>query len=106
MTFKNTCSMVCFALAGILVLSCGGEPDSAKSAPADDPVALALAVAQEYVDGYYHQFPEEAYEFGYRKGYDRGRAAYRRPSGRRYGPRYGSSCGPVHGGWSHRRRWW
>ena len=65
MTFKNTCSMVCFALAGILVLSCGGEPDSAKSAPADDPVALALAVAQEYVDGYYHQFPEEAYEFGY-----------------------------------------
>ncbi len=30
-----------------------------------DPVADALRVAQEYVDGFYHQFPEEAYEVGY-----------------------------------------
>jgi uncharacterized protein (DUF885 family) len=35
--------------------------------PADrtDPAATAQAVAQEFVDGYYHQFPEEAYEVGY-----------------------------------------
>ena len=36
---------------------------------ADDPAtgasARALAVAQDFVDGYYHQFPEEAYEVGY-----------------------------------------
>ncbi len=30
-----------------------------------DPVETALRIAQEFVDGYYHQFPEEAYEVGY-----------------------------------------
>ena len=39
-------------------------------APADAPKppdapATALRVAQEFVDGYYHQFPEEAFEVGY-----------------------------------------
>ncbi|MES2523475.1 MAG: DUF885 domain-containing protein [Gemmatimonadota bacterium] len=30
-----------------------------------DAAATARTVAQEFVDGYYHQFPEEAYEIGY-----------------------------------------
>lgn len=30
-----------------------------------EAVATALRVAQEFVDGYYHAFPEEAYEVGY-----------------------------------------
>ncbi|MFO7587485.1 MAG: DUF885 domain-containing protein [Gemmatimonadota bacterium] len=48
--------------------------------PESDPIRNPLRVAQEYVDGYYHQFPEEAYEIGYpetpmdRLG-DRGQAA-------------------------------
>lgn len=29
------------------------------------PATEAKAIAQEFVDGYYHQFPEEAYEVGY-----------------------------------------
>ncbi len=33
--------------------------------PPPDPVSLAIDVAMEYVDGYYKQFPEEAYEVGY-----------------------------------------
>ena len=45
-----------------------------------DPVEIALRIAQEFVDGYYHQFPEEAYEVGYPDTPmdslgDRGRAA-------------------------------
>lgn len=36
------------------------QPESKEAAP--DTV---LRIAQEYVDGYYHQFPEEAYEVGY-----------------------------------------
>lgn len=31
----------------------------------DDSAAMTLQLAQDYVDGYYHQFPEEAYEVGY-----------------------------------------
>ena len=37
---------------------------SASPRPGGD-VAEALRIAQEYADGYYHQFPEEAYEIGY-----------------------------------------
>ncbi|NNE46921.1 MAG: DUF885 domain-containing protein [Rhodothermales bacterium] len=33
--------------------------------PTPDPAALAIDVATEYVDGYYNQFPEEAFEVGY-----------------------------------------
>lgn len=45
----------------IAVISCG-TPDEAARPSAED---TALRVAQEFVDGYYHQFPEEAYEIGY-----------------------------------------
>jgi len=38
MTFKNPSSMVCFALAGLLVLSCGGQPDRGGDGSTDDPV--------------------------------------------------------------------
>jgi uncharacterized protein (DUF885 family) len=65
MNFVQQTSRCCLVLAGLLVLSCGGQPDRGGDPSTDDPVALALAVSQEYVDGYYHQFPEEAYEFGY-----------------------------------------
>ncbi len=41
----------------------GGGPSGASGA--GDPVARTQAIADEYVDGYYHQFPEEAYEVGY-----------------------------------------
>lgn len=33
--------------------------------PGPDPAETALRVAQEFVDGYYHQFPEEAFEIAY-----------------------------------------
>jgi len=65
MITKNRSCSLCLALAGLLVLSCSGRPDRGNAESAEDAVALALSVAQEYVDGYYHQFPEEAYEFGY-----------------------------------------
>lgn len=41
--------------------SCGSSPESTPP----DPAATARTVAQEFVDGYYHQFPEEAHEVGY-----------------------------------------
>jgi len=65
MIFKNTHCTLCLALAGLLVFACGRQSDRGNGKSADDAVTLALAVAQEYVDGYYHLFPEEAYEFGY-----------------------------------------
>jgi uncharacterized protein (DUF885 family) len=37
----------------------------AVSSKPSDAAATALRVAQEFVDGYYHQFPEEAFEVGY-----------------------------------------
>ena len=54
------------AQALIIVLSissasCGSSPEPAQP----DAAATARAAAQEFVDGYYHQFPEEAYEVGY-----------------------------------------
>jgi uncharacterized protein (DUF885 family) len=50
-----------FALAAIASASCS------RPAPAqgEDATATARRVAQEFVDGYYHQFPDEAYENGY-----------------------------------------
>jgi uncharacterized protein (DUF885 family) len=50
------------ALLAVAATSCG------TSAPAPQPsaaVTTARTVAQEFVDGYYHQFPDEAYEVGY-----------------------------------------
>ena len=52
-----TSSLVYLPLA--LTLAC------AREAPDPDPAAAAEAIAQDFVDGYYHQFPEEAYEVGY-----------------------------------------
>lgn len=46
------------AVALLLCVAC-----APRGAPAD--AATAAAIAQHYVDGYYHQFPEEAYEIGY-----------------------------------------
>jgi uncharacterized protein (DUF885 family) len=71
--------MPCTPLVLVLALavsSCAPAGDD----PRETAVEAALRIAQEYVDGYYHQFPEEAYEIGYpdtpmdRLG-DRGRAA-------------------------------
>jgi uncharacterized protein (DUF885 family) len=52
------------------------RPESAADAAAgvtasDAAVAEALSVADEYVEGYYEQFPEAAYEFGYAGPMDR-----------------------------------
>ncbi len=38
---------------------------STPAATPDEQAATALGVAQEFVDGYYHQFPEEAFEIAY-----------------------------------------
>lgn len=45
----------------VSVASCGSSPEPAHP----DAAGTARTVAQEFVDGYYHQFPEEAYEVGY-----------------------------------------
>jgi uncharacterized protein (DUF885 family) len=45
-------------------LLAGACSDGARRAGGDD-ASTALAIAQNYVDGYYHQFPGEAYEIGY-----------------------------------------
>ena len=48
-------------LAGVTLLSaCSSESGSRETPPQS-----ALRVAQEFVDGYYHQFPEEAFEIAY-----------------------------------------
>ncbi len=67
-----------FIIAASLMLgaSCGGESKSsdgsAQSADsADTSVSRALAIADEYVTGYYSQFPEEAYETGFPAPLDR-----------------------------------
>jgi uncharacterized protein (DUF885 family) len=49
------------SLCAVLVASCSSAPEPAKSNVQD----RVKKVAQEFVDGYYHQFPEEAYEVGY-----------------------------------------
>jgi len=38
---------------------------TADTTPETEAAATAMRVAEEFVDGYYHQFPEEAYEIGY-----------------------------------------
>ena len=49
----------------VLFVGCGGRDASRKAA------AEALAIADEYVVGYYNQFPEDAYETGYPAPLDR-----------------------------------
>jgi uncharacterized protein (DUF885 family) len=49
------------AIAALAVASC----DQSPPAQDEETPATASRIAQEFVDGYYHQFPEEAYENGY-----------------------------------------
>jgi uncharacterized protein (DUF885 family) len=55
-TPRTLIAVMTFALA-----ACGGDTPP----PADAATATALRIAQEFVDGYYRRFPEEAYEIGY-----------------------------------------
>jgi uncharacterized protein (DUF885 family) len=50
-------------LSFILVLSASACSSAPDTEPAE--VGVVLGVAQTFVDGYYHQFPEEAFEIGY-----------------------------------------
>ena len=52
-------------MALVLFVGCG-RPDATR-----ETVAEALAIADEYVVGYYDQFPEDAYETGYPAPLDR-----------------------------------
>ncbi len=52
---------VAAAIAVVLLTSVSCQPADSDTGP----VETALTVATEYVDGYYKQFPEEAYEVGY-----------------------------------------
>jgi uncharacterized protein (DUF885 family) len=64
-------------LVGAWVVGCRGEDSRQDAVPtmgekqATGAVSEALAVADEYVSGYYDQFPEEAYETGYPASTDR-----------------------------------
>ena len=60
----------------VLLAGCRGEPDHSGGATAGtttpgEGVAEALAIANEYVNAYYGQFPEEAYETGFPAALDR-----------------------------------
>lgn len=64
-------------LAAVFCVGCE-SPDSSSDRSRDpgseagsEAVAEALAIADEYVAGYYDQFPEEAYETGYPASLDR-----------------------------------
>ncbi len=65
LTLQRHCKFALLALA-LPLLACdqGTAPDSAPPAP-DDPVARALDVAQSFVDGYYRDFTDQAYDSGY-----------------------------------------
>ena len=58
-------------LAATLALGCASPDSSAEDDADDSAAAAALAIADEYVAGYYDQFPEEAYETGYPASVDR-----------------------------------
>ncbi len=48
------------------LLSCEQRRDRAPATPSpDDPVAQALEIAEAYVDGYYRDFTDQAYDSGY-----------------------------------------
>lgn len=60
----------------LVLAACGGESDPDEASPtrggvAAVPVDRAVAIADEYVAGYYRQFPEEAYETGFPAPLDR-----------------------------------
>ena len=52
-------------MALVLFVGCG-RPDATR-----ETVVQALAIADEYVVGYYDQFPKDAYETGYPAPLDR-----------------------------------
>ncbi len=52
-----------YLIAAVFMTLASCSPTDTPRPPAE--VTTALRVAQEYLDGYYHQFPEEAYEVGY-----------------------------------------
>jgi uncharacterized protein (DUF885 family) len=63
-------------LSALSLAACGQaeeEPQAESDAPVPgmDPVAEALSIADDYVTGYYGQFPEEAYETGFPAALDR-----------------------------------
>ncbi len=53
------------AFPALLALATTALVGCARSDAGADAAAEAKAVASEFADGYYHQFPEEAYEIGY-----------------------------------------
>ena len=65
------------ALVAMCCAACDKPESAGDRAPAaspdspNDAVAEALAIADEYVAGYYEEFPEEAYETGYPAALDR-----------------------------------
>jgi uncharacterized protein (DUF885 family) len=61
-TRSRSTSFALFSLFAFVAASCAGQ--STTPAKSDAPERVRK-VAQEFVDGYYHQFPEEAYEVGY-----------------------------------------
>ncbi len=48
-----------------LLVSCGQGADVKTPPPADDPIASTLEIAEAYVDGYYQDFTDQAYDSGY-----------------------------------------
>jgi len=63
-TMPNRLVVPAIVLLGLPLALASCSADSGTAGAADD-AAVAIAVAQDYVDGYYHQFPGEAYEIGY-----------------------------------------
>jgi uncharacterized protein (DUF885 family) len=56
----------------LTALCCAGcQSGDSSRADSSDPVAEALTIADEYVAGYYDQYPEDAYETGYPAPMDR-----------------------------------
>jgi uncharacterized protein (DUF885 family) len=56
------CSFALLTFLAFVAASCGAQTPAPATSDAPD---RARMVAKEFVDGYYHQFPEEAYEVGY-----------------------------------------
>ena len=61
-TRTHSWSCALLALLAFVAASCGTSAPAPQESDAADSARL---VAKEFVDGYYHQFPEEAYEVGY-----------------------------------------
>src|SRR5687767_8970775 len=63
MTRRETrCLLAFLPLLAFVAAACGGPAPEPQKSDVADRVRM---VAKEFVDGYYHQFPEEAYEVGY-----------------------------------------